>query len=287
MPELHELLERRALRYEPPLDLYERVLVRSRRRDLKRRVGAGLTAAAIFAAVAVAAWGLLRSRPTEPASQGDIPVEPTEIVRQVVEAANARDADLLASSFADDGEFRPYAGFGGGYPGPFPFAEVIPAWMDAAEEWGLEARVRSCEQLTESVVSCDVRTLWHTLQMEMGERWKFAFERGRLGSLVMVRSDLDPDDRFLPLSYTDLDRWESWLTRNHPRQAAVWLENDPRYAQFLRYQLAYADKIGASIEEYLTAGERLRRGADGDEHALRSSPGIDPGSDTGWMWTGS
>jgi hypothetical protein len=251
MPDLHELLERRARRYEPPLDLYERVLVRSRRRDLKRRVGAGLTAAAIIAAVAIGAWSVLGLRPAEPASQGDIPTEQIEIVRQVADAANARDADLLASSFTGDVEFRPYAGFGAGFPGRFPFAEVIPAWMEAAEEWSLEARVRSCEQLTESVVRCDVHTLWHTLQMEMGERWRFEFEHDRLKALLMVRSDLDPDDRFLPLSYTDLDRWESWLEQNHPKQAAVWLENDPRYAQFLRYQLTYADEIGASIQEYL------------------------------------
>lgn len=247
MPDLHELLERRARRYEPPLDLYERVLVRSRRQDLKRRVGAGLTAAAIIAAVAIGTWGVLRSRPAEPASQGDIPTEQIEIIRQVADASNARDADLLASSFTDDGTFSPFSEWG-----TPPLDEVIPAWMENIEAWGLEARIRSCEQLTESVVRCDLRTLWHTLQMEMGERWRFEFEHGRLESLVMVRSDLNPDDRSLPLGYTDLDRWESWLERNHPEQAAVLLKTEaPLIVSFLRYDPTFAEEIGASIQEYL------------------------------------
>jgi hypothetical protein len=55
----------------------------------------------------------------------------------------------------------------------------------------------------------------------------------------------------LPLGYTDLDRWESWLEENHPDQAAVLLEETPLIVSFLRYDPTYAEEIGASIREYL------------------------------------
>ena len=58
MPELHDLLERRASGYGPPPDLFERVLDRRRRRDRTRRVGTALVALAI---AAVALGGLLRA----------------------------------------------------------------------------------------------------------------------------------------------------------------------------------------------------------------------------------
>ena len=50
MPELHDLLERRASRYEPPPDLFDRVLDRRRRRDRNRRIGAAVVALAMAAA---------------------------------------------------------------------------------------------------------------------------------------------------------------------------------------------------------------------------------------------
>jgi hypothetical protein len=51
MPELHDLLERRASRYEPPPDLFDRVLDRHRRRDRNRRIGSALVALAVAAVV--------------------------------------------------------------------------------------------------------------------------------------------------------------------------------------------------------------------------------------------
>jgi hypothetical protein len=58
MPELHDLLERRASRYAPPSDLFDRVLDRRRRRDRNRRVGTVVVALLVAGA---AIGGLLRA----------------------------------------------------------------------------------------------------------------------------------------------------------------------------------------------------------------------------------
>jgi hypothetical protein len=58
MPELRDLLERRASRHQPPADLYDRVLDRRRRRDRNRRVGTVVVALAVAAA---AIGGLARA----------------------------------------------------------------------------------------------------------------------------------------------------------------------------------------------------------------------------------
>jgi hypothetical protein len=57
MPELHDLLERRASGYEPSHDLFERVLDRRDRRHRNQRVAAGFLGIAVFA---LAAIGLVR-----------------------------------------------------------------------------------------------------------------------------------------------------------------------------------------------------------------------------------
>ena len=57
MPELHDLLERRASGYGPPADLFERVHDRRRERERNRRIRAGVIGVAVFA---VAAIGLVR-----------------------------------------------------------------------------------------------------------------------------------------------------------------------------------------------------------------------------------
>jgi hypothetical protein len=63
MPELRDLLERRASRYEPPPDLFDRVLDRRRRRDRNRRVGTALVALAVAAA---GIGGLVRAFSSDP-----------------------------------------------------------------------------------------------------------------------------------------------------------------------------------------------------------------------------
>ena len=74
MPELHDLLERRASRYEPPPDLFARVLDRRRRRDRNRRVGTVLVALAMSAAaiggLARAFMGGAETRPADQTPSG-------------------------------------------------------------------------------------------------------------------------------------------------------------------------------------------------------------------------
>ena len=58
MPELHDLLERRATRHKPAPDLFDRVLDRRRRRERNRRMG---TAVVVLALAAAGIGGLLRT----------------------------------------------------------------------------------------------------------------------------------------------------------------------------------------------------------------------------------
>jgi hypothetical protein len=70
MPELHDLLERRASGYEPPPDLFDRVLDRRRRRDRNRRVGTVVVALAMAAtAIGVLARAFMGGAGTRPADQ--------------------------------------------------------------------------------------------------------------------------------------------------------------------------------------------------------------------------
>jgi hypothetical protein len=64
MPELHDLLERRASSYEPSHDLFERVLDRRDRRQRNQRVAAGVLGIAVFALAAIGLVRLLGSEGT-------------------------------------------------------------------------------------------------------------------------------------------------------------------------------------------------------------------------------
>jgi hypothetical protein len=69
MPELHDLLERRASRYAPPSDLFDRVLDRRRRRDRNRRVGTVVVAMVVAAtAIGVLARAFLSGSEPRPAN---------------------------------------------------------------------------------------------------------------------------------------------------------------------------------------------------------------------------
>jgi hypothetical protein len=78
MPELHDLLERRATGYEPSHDLFERVLDRRARRQRNQRVAAGVLGIALFALGAIGFVRLLGSEGT-PASDPTSPFEGTWI----------------------------------------------------------------------------------------------------------------------------------------------------------------------------------------------------------------
>jgi hypothetical protein len=62
MPDIHDLLERRASSHEPTPDLFERVLDRRRRRDRSRRIVSAVVGVAV---AAVATGGLMRVISTE------------------------------------------------------------------------------------------------------------------------------------------------------------------------------------------------------------------------------
>ena len=71
MPELDDLLQRRASRYAPPSDLFDRVLDRRRRRDRNRRVGTVVVAMVVAAtAIGVLARAFMWGAGTRPADQG-------------------------------------------------------------------------------------------------------------------------------------------------------------------------------------------------------------------------
>jgi hypothetical protein len=71
MPELDDLLERRASGYRPPPDLFDRVLDRRRRRDRNRRVGTVVVAMVVAAtATGVVARAFMWGGGTRPADQG-------------------------------------------------------------------------------------------------------------------------------------------------------------------------------------------------------------------------
>jgi hypothetical protein len=72
MPELHDLLERRASGYEPAHDLFERVLDRRDRRQRNQRVAAGVLGIAVFAVAAIGLVRLLGSEGT-PADESKSP----------------------------------------------------------------------------------------------------------------------------------------------------------------------------------------------------------------------
>jgi Tol biopolymer transport system component len=69
MPELHDLLERRASRYEPSDDLFERVVDRRDRRDRNRRTGALVLVVAIAILAGWLGASAIRSTPHVPADE--------------------------------------------------------------------------------------------------------------------------------------------------------------------------------------------------------------------------
>jgi hypothetical protein len=76
MPELHDLLERRASGYEPSHDLFDRVLARRDRKHRNQRVAAGVLGIAVIALAAIGFVRLLGSEGT-PANEPTSPFEGT------------------------------------------------------------------------------------------------------------------------------------------------------------------------------------------------------------------
>jgi hypothetical protein len=181
-------------------------------------------------------------------------------IGQVVDAVNSRDVAALRSSFA--------AGATVGLPqirsdglqesaasdsdwGMSKELGFLESWMGTIAAWDMEAALRSCQAEAESTFRCDVSTLWHVMQVEIGEEWTFEFDGPDVTRLEMARVEPSPANRTLPLGYDDLASWESWLEGTHPELAARLSGNEMIWPFYFRYHPADAEAIGVAIREYL------------------------------------
>jgi len=208
----------------------------------------GLLLAGMVAALVIGSW-------PRPPITGELAV-----IGQVVDAVNSRDVAALRSSFAaeatvglpqirSDGLQESAASDSDwGMSKELGFVE---AWMFHIDSWDMEAALRSCQAEAESTFRCDVTTLWHVMQVEIGEEWTFEFDGPQVTRLEMARVEPSPTNRTLPLGYDDLASWESWLEETHPEQAARLSGNEWIWPFYFRYHPEYAEAIGASIQEYL------------------------------------
>ena len=204
-----------------------------------------LLLAGMVAALAMGSW------PRPP-----ITGEPA-VVGQVVDAVNSRDVAALRSSFAaeanvvlphirSDGLQEVAASDWG-----VSVESFLEAWMLTIDRWDMEAVLRSCQAEAESTFRCDVTTLWHVMQVEIGEEWTFEFDGPQVTRLEMARVEPSPTNRTLPLGYHDLASWESWLEETHPELAARLSGNDVIWPFYFRYHPENAEAIGVAIQEYL------------------------------------
>jgi len=102
MPDIHDLLERRASGHEPAPDLLERVMDRRRRRDRSRRIVSAVVAVAV---AAVAIGGLLRFISTEQVP-ADPPWVPFVGVWNSTEFGFGGSSRVMAIRATEDGVFH-------------------------------------------------------------------------------------------------------------------------------------------------------------------------------------
>ena len=239
-----------------------------RRVRVRKTLSAG-GALAVVAAVAVAGIFALKSTvwtdaaPVSPADQRERVIEQrpvieqnpkigqksitsqVAIIRQMADAINARDTDAFIDLFAREGDFNSRGVFPSSSSlfGSLPVAdtELVWAWMDINDAWGLQAEVEVCDAMTGPIrpvfggtdvrIECEVRARWQNLSLEIIEGWNFEFEGTRLLAWGLSRPftyasefvELNPPDRTLPLGYDGLLAWEEWLKANHPEAAARYL----------------------------------------------------------------
>jgi hypothetical protein len=193
-----------------------------------------LLAIALLGAVA-GVGGLLR----EP---DPVPVERMTVIRQLVLAINVRDTDAFIDAFIPEATFQPGGDFRDtsslfGNSLPLADASLVEAWMAINDAWDFEAEIIACNQDPEAairygygegqgdpmVVTCEVATRWHSLSMEITERWNYEFHGSGLGHWGFDLLDLNPRERALPLGYDGLEAWEAWLQKNDPASAARYL----------------------------------------------------------------
>jgi hypothetical protein len=307
--ELRELLRRTAEKASLPPVMPAPM---RRRIQVHKALVAGSVAAVVV--VIAVAGAFIRSAiwtdaaPVPPADREEQEVErpahrwQVAVIRDVINAINTRDTDAFIGAFTPRGDFNPRGDFDSqsgmfGMTLPVAQAQLVQAWMDIVEAWGLEADLGGCARLAEAEFShryrlvsgssdafaaCDVTTRWHTLSMEIVERWTFEFEGKNVVAWEHWLLDLNPTANALPLDYDGLLAWEAWLKANHPDDAARYLNprkpgppgdalrsgaagkllrgterswgiNGHEFSPnaFLPYDPAFADEIEASIQEYL------------------------------------
>jgi hypothetical protein len=116
------------------------------------------------------------------------------IIRQMADAINARDTDAFIDLFARKSGFNSRGFFPSssslGPSLPVADTELVWAWMDINDAWGLQAEVEVCDAMTGPIrrvfdqtdvrIECEVRARWHNLSLETIEGWNFEFEGTRL-----------------------------------------------------------------------------------------------------------
>jgi hypothetical protein len=171
-----------------------------------------------------------------------VSVERMTVIRQQVDAINAKDADIFVDTFIPEAVFGPGGDFREssslfGNSLPLADADLVEAWMAINRAWGFEAEILECNQDPEAaivygygegqgdpiVVSCEVAIRWRSLSTEITERWNYEFHGSGLGHWGFELLDLSPRERALPLGYDGLEQWESWLVATDPDSAARYL----------------------------------------------------------------
>lgn len=279
-----------------------------RRTRVRKALMAGGMAVAV-AAVAVAG-AFIRSAiwtdaaPLPPADEAEEEVEQIATIRRLIDAINDRDADAFTAAFPKGGYFEmaerglfnsrvDFLGRSVPHQNYLSVADtqLVESWMALNDEWGLEAQLITCSPKVEDDVGsvhCEVATKWHTLSLEVTERWDLQFRGTKVLEFDYALLDLNPREHTLPLGYDGLEAWEAWLEANYPEDAArylnprvlappsdevqpFWDRFGPRLAPlywimetdwvinghrfnpngFIPYNPAFVDEIEASIQEYL------------------------------------
>jgi hypothetical protein len=249
-----------------PQERHFRNLWRTQSMTMYLRVAAVIAIVAVAGAAALYAFGSgpnVGSGPT-PTTQPTLTPPPTAVppllgpdpvsdermtvIRQQVDAINASDANAFIDTFLPEGVFAPGGDFLEGLvrfgnSQPVADADLVEAWMAINRAWGFEAAIIACNQDPGAriaygygegqgdpmVVNCEVATRWHSLSMEITERWSYEFHGSGLGHWGFQLLDLNPPDRALPLGYDGLEAWEAWLAATHPASAARYL--NPRISE--------------------------------------------------------
>jgi uncharacterized protein (TIGR02246 family) len=116
--------------------------------------------------------------------------DPVELVRTALEAANRRDLDAVASSFAEDATFDGRA-LGDHFEGRAAIRSFIEGWYGTYEEleYGLEEVRDLGNGVTFAVVVQDGRPAGSAGHVRQREGWVFVWVRGLIARLTVLEVD--------------------------------------------------------------------------------------------------